>query len=156
MEITKKCPLISHRLEGRTAVEILVYVPCMPFSLFGGKLLGSAPTTSQLCLCTVPPQLLVTHPQWCVIFLSCATSTAPQPSQREIKVLTDECGLEQDPASIADRVVCFCQHRVSHQPPADKINAHVPGQLQNFAEYKPRREVQFACLITKYQFWVLN
>ena len=77
-----------------------------------------------------------------MIFPSCAASTAPQPSQREIKVLTDECGLEQDPASIADRVVCFCQHWVSHQPPADKISAHVPGRLQNFAEYKPRREVQ--------------
>ena len=64
VEITKKCFLISHHLEGRTAVEITVCVPCMPFSLFGGKILGSTPTTRQLCLFTAPTPAVSLHPQW--------------------------------------------------------------------------------------------
>ena len=62
VEITKKCFLISHHLEGRTAVEITVCVPCMSFSLFGGKYWDPLPQHASCVFLQPPPRLFVTTP----------------------------------------------------------------------------------------------
>ena len=63
VEITRKCFLISHQLKGRMAVEITVCVPCMSFSLFGGKYWDPLPQHAS-CVFLQPPPAVSHHPQW--------------------------------------------------------------------------------------------
>jgi len=72
----RKVLLISHQFEGRMAVEIVVCVPCLPYSMFGWKYWDPLPQHAS-CVFFSPHLGCLSPPQVAVSFPSCVATTTP-------------------------------------------------------------------------------